>query len=62
MKGSRFYVLVLVTMTLLAALGVWVIIDGARAWQSRPRVDAVPVQPHMLSSAPIPPVDFCQLT
>lgn len=39
MSGKRFYALVLVTMTLLAAFGAWVMVDGAVAYRTRPRVE-----------------------
>lgn len=39
MNGRKFYVFVLVSMTLLAALGFWTMIDGAYRWHHRPRLE-----------------------
>lgn len=39
MYGKKFYAFVLISMTLLAALGVWTIIDGAAAYRARPRMN-----------------------
>lgn len=38
MNGKKLYIFVLVSMTLLAALGVWAMVDGAIAYRQRPMV------------------------
>ncbi len=39
MNGRKIFIWVLVLMTLLAALGVWTMIDGAHEWRHRPRLE-----------------------
>lgn len=39
MLGRKWYVILLIFCVLIAALGVWAMMDGAIAWRQRPRVD-----------------------
>lgn len=39
MNGKKMYIAILVSMTLLAALGIWTIVDRAIAYQNRPRLE-----------------------
>lgn len=39
MNGKKLYALIMVFMTLIAAFGIWVMIDGAVTYQERPRME-----------------------
>ena len=39
MSGKKIYTLIIVSMTLLAAFGAWVMFDGAYAYNHRTRLE-----------------------
>lgn len=39
MVGRKFYVAVLLSMALIAAIGLWAMVDGAIAYRERPRLE-----------------------
>ena len=39
MVGRKFYVVVLISMSLIAAIGLWAMVDGAIAYRERPRLE-----------------------
>ncbi len=59
MNCRKFYIFILVSMTLLAALGFWAMIDGAYKWEHRPRIEVHAGQEKMAFLAP---GDFVNIT
>lgn len=51
---KRIYVAVIVSMALLAALGLWTMIDGASAYRQRPRMQDLPARREVESSIASP--------
>lgn len=39
MVGRKFYAVVLISMTLIAAIGLWAMVDGAIDYRERPRLE-----------------------
>lgn len=49
MNGKRIYIAFLISMALIAALGLWALVDSAIAYRQRPRVEDAIGSPGIIS-------------